>query len=62
MKDESLRIQYALKMLGVAVCLTGAWLMFDGTLFGARTTGFATIVGIVGIGIISTSARKLRGR
>ena len=54
-----MRIQYALKTLGVVMCLTGAALMFDGSLLGDRTTGLATLLGIVGI---SLSARKLRGR
>ena len=47
--------QYALKALGVFVCLTGAFLMSNGSILGDSTSGIATIVGMVGIGIISTS-------
>jgi hypothetical protein len=57
-----MKIEHALKTLGVLVCLIGAALMFDGNIFGDRTTGIATIAGIVGISIISTSTRKLRRR
>ena len=48
-----------LKILGVLVCLAGALLMWDGHLLGERTIGIATVVGITGIGIISTSGRIL---
>jgi len=57
-----MKMQNALKTLGVVLCLIGAGLMFDGSLLGERTTGIATITGFVGISLISTSARKLRGR
>jgi hypothetical protein len=62
MKNKSVRIRYALKTLGVAVCLIGAGLMFDGNLLGERTTDFATLAGIMGIGLISSSVRKFRSR
>jgi len=45
---------YAILALGVAVCLTGAFLMWDGSMFGENTSGIATIVGIIGIGLIGT--------
>jgi hypothetical protein len=57
-----MRKQHALKALGVVVCLIGAFLMFDGGLLGEGTTGLTTIAGIVGISLISSSARKLGGR
>jgi hypothetical protein len=57
-----MKIQCVIKAIGIVVCLIGAALMFDGNIFGDRTTGIATIAGIVGISLISTSARKLRGR
>ena len=57
-----MKTQYAIKAIGIVVCLIEAFLMFDGSLLGEQTTGIATIAGIVGISIISTSARKLRGR
>jgi hypothetical protein len=43
------------KGFGVATCLTGAFLMFHGSILGSDTTGIAMILGIIGIGIISTS-------
>ena len=52
------RGQNAVLAIGVLVCLIGALLMFHGSILGERTTGIATVVGIIGIGIISTS----RGR
>jgi hypothetical protein len=41
------------KVLGVVVCLTGAFLMFHGSILGEDTTGIATVLGIIGIGLIS---------
>lgn len=52
--------QHIIKVIGIIACLIGATLMLKGNVFGERTTGIATIVGIAGIGLISTSARKLR--
>ena len=44
---------YAIFALGVAVCLTGAALMaFGEGLLGENHTGIATVIGIVGIGLI----------
>ena len=47
--------QTAVLAIGVLACLTGALLMFHGSILGERTTGIATVMGIIGIGIISTS-------
>ena len=47
------------RALGVLVCLMGAFLMFHGSILGERTTGIATVVGIIGIGIISTSKNSV---
>jgi hypothetical protein len=33
--------------------------MFDGDILGENTTGFATVMGIVGIGLIATSNMSL---
>ncbi len=50
---------YAILVLGVAVCLTGAALMaFGNGLLGEYHTGIATVIGIVGIGIIATSSKR----
>ena len=43
------------KAIGVLVCLTGGFLMYNGSILGERTTGIATVLGIIGIGIITSS-------
>jgi hypothetical protein len=43
-------------VLGIILALTGAAIMFEGSLFGERTTGIATVRGIVGICVIATSS------
>lgn len=48
------RWKYAILALGVSVCLLGAFLMWDGSILGENTTGIATVIGIIGIGIIGT--------
>jgi len=40
---------------GLVLALTGAFFMFDGDILGENTSGIATIIGIVGIGLIATS-------
>jgi len=42
-------------IMGLMLALTGAFLMFDGDILGENTSGIATVVGIVGIGLIATS-------
>jgi len=44
-------------ILGILVALTGAFLMWNGSILGENTTGIATVVGIIGIGLIATSGR-----
>lgn len=47
--------QYVLFALGVLVCLIGGFLMGWGEpILGENHTGIATVIGIVGIGIIGT--------
>jgi hypothetical protein len=46
--------QRALFTLGVSLCLAGAFLMVNGSIFGDRTIGIAIVTGIIGIGLIST--------
>ena len=43
-------------VLGIILALIGAAIMFEGSIFGERTTGVAIVVGIVGIGLIATSS------
>jgi hypothetical protein len=44
-----------LKAIGVLVCLTGGFLMYNGSILGESTSGIATVLGIIGIGIITSS-------
>ena len=44
-------------ILGIVLALIGAAIMFEGSMFGERTTGVAIIVGIVGLGLIAMSSR-----
>jgi len=45
-----------IRVLGIATCLIGAFLMAWGEpIVGINHTGVATVVGITGIGIISTA-------
>jgi hypothetical protein len=53
-----MRKQYAVKAVGAVVCLIGAFLMaWGGPILGENHTGVATVAGILGIGIITTSKR-----
>ena len=40
---------------GILICLIGAFLMFEGNILGENNSGYATVIGIVGIGLIGTS-------
>jgi len=42
--------------LGIIVALTGAAIMFHGSIFGENNSGIATIIGIIGICIICSSS------
>ena len=46
-------------ILGIILCLIGAFLMFEGNILGENNTGIATVIGIVGIGLIATSGVRL---
>jgi len=51
-----MRWQYASFALGIIVCLIGALVMVAGeSILGENHTGIATVIGIVGIGLIATS-------
>ncbi len=45
-------------IIGLLISLTGAFLMWDGHILGENTTGIATIIGIVGTGLIATSRKS----
>ena len=40
---------------GLVLASVGAFFMFNGDILGENTTGIATVIGIVGIGLIATS-------
>ena len=54
------RWQHARLALGVSLCSIGAFLMFHGSILGERTTGIATLIGIIGIGTIAGYTKKNR--
>ena len=44
-----------IRILGIATCLIGAYLMaFGEPIIGANHTGIATVVGVTGLGLITT--------
>jgi hypothetical protein len=50
-------------LLGISVCLIGAYLMaFGEGLLGENHTGIASVIGIVGIGLIGTSGAMFAAR
>ncbi len=42
---------------GICIALIGAGIMFQGNIFGERNSSIATVIGIIGIGLIATSYR-----
>ena len=55
-----MRWGYVILALGVSVCLIGAFLMaFGEGILGEDHAGVATVIGIVGIGLIATSGGGL---
>jgi amino acid transporter len=40
---------------GLILALASAFFMFNGDILGENTTGIATVIGIIGIGLIATS-------
>ena len=57
-RRPKININKPLFILGILVALTGAFLMWNGSILGENTTGIATVIGIVGIGLIATSGRS----
>jgi len=49
------KVFFPLFIIGIVLSLTAAFFMFDGGILGENTTGIATVIGIVGIGLIATS-------
>jgi hypothetical protein len=54
-QPKNKKIILPLFITGLALALTAAFLMFDGDILGENTTGIATVIGIIGIGLIATS-------
>jgi hypothetical protein len=44
---------------GICIALIGAGIMFHGNFFRERNSGIATIIGIIGIGLMATSNFRL---
>lgn len=42
-------------VLGIVIALIGAFIMFEGSIFGENTSGIAIVINIIGIGIIASS-------
>jgi hypothetical protein len=54
------KLSYIILATGIATCLIGAYIMaFGEPIVGPDHTGIATIVGITGIGIITTANTTL---
>ena len=53
-----MRWEYVSFVLGISLCLIGAFLMFEGNIL-EENTGWAIVIGIVGIGLIATSGVRL---
>jgi len=57
--DKGRKISLILFIAGICIALIGAGIMFHGNVFGERNSGIATIIGIIGIGLIATSNFRL---
>ncbi len=57
-----MRWEYVSFVFGISLCLIGAFLIFEGSILGEDTAGWATVIGIVGIGLIGTSGAGFSAR
>ena len=57
--DKGRKISLILFIAGICIALIGAGIMFHGNIFGERNSGIATVIGIIGIGVIATSNFRL---
>ena len=57
--DKGRKISIILFIVGICIAIIGAGIMFHGNVFGENNSGIATIIGIVGIGLIATSNFRL---
>ena len=44
-------------IVGICISLIGAGIMFHGNILGENNSSIATVIGIIGIGLIATSSR-----
>ncbi len=57
-----MRWGYVIFALGISVCLAGAFIMVAGEpVLGESHSGIATVIGIIGIGLIGTSGAIIAG-
>ena len=54
-KDALKHVSIIQFIAGICVALIGAGIMFHGNIFGENNSGIATVIGIIGIGLIATS-------
>ena len=57
--DKGRKISIIMFIVGICLVLIGAGIMFHGNIFGERNSGIATIIGIVGIGLMAASNFRL---
>ncbi|MFC1507585.1 hypothetical protein ACFLQ6_11060 [Thermoproteota archaeon] len=57
--DKGRTTSLILFIAGICIALIGAGIMFHGNIFGERNSGIATVIGIIGIGVIATSNFRL---
>jgi len=53
------KISIIVFILGILTALTGAYIMFHGSIFAENNSGIAIVIGIIGIGLIATSNFRL---
>ena len=57
--DNGRKISIILFIVGICIAITGAGIMFHGNVFGENNSGIATVIGIVGIGLLASSNFRL---
>ncbi len=57
--DKGRTISLILFIAGICIALIGAGIMFHGNIFGENNSGIATVIGIIGIGVIASSNFRL---
>lgn len=60
MESKMSNWDYAILALGVIMIAIGVILIVEGQILGDRTTGIATIIGFVGIILLSGQVQKIR--